>query len=178
MLAGLGTAVFALVGLRPVLAPAGRVAVSAPWFLGLSALGLGNLLSFAQIPCQAGVGCTVHQALSGFGGTVDATGGALVAVMAAVAPFPMARRMRRVANWQWLVRPSLLAGAAMFGCLLASRLDATTPVHGLLQRAAATTGAIWAVALAANLIRVSREAAADKPPARRLSSSASAGHRD
>jgi hypothetical protein len=179
MLAGAGTAVLALAGLRPALAAAGRVAVYAPWFLGLSALGLGNLLSFAQIPCQAGVGCTLHQAMSSFGGTVDATGGALVAVMAAVAPFPMARRMRRVVGWQRLARPSLLAGAAMFACLVASGLGATAPVHGLLQRAAATIGATWAAVLAANLIRVSRGAAAGQPAtARRPCSSESAGHPD
>jgi hypothetical protein len=155
MLAGAGTAAFALAGLRPALAAAGRVAAYAPWFLGFSALGLGNLLSFAQIPCQAGVGCTLHQAMSGFGGTVDATGGVIVAIVAAVAPFPMARRMRNVAGWQRLARPSLLAGVMMFTCLVASGLGATAPVHGLLQRAAATTGAIWAAVLAANLIRVS-----------------------
>jgi hypothetical protein len=156
MLAGVGTAVFALAGLRPALAAAGRVAVYAPWFLGLSALRLGNLLSFAQIPCQAGVNCTLHQAMSGFGGTVDATGGVIVALMAAVAPFPTARRMRNVPGWQHLGRPSLLAGAATFACLVASGLGPTAPVHGLLQRAAATIGATWAAVLAANLIRVSR----------------------
>jgi hypothetical protein len=164
MLAGVGTAVFALVGLRPALAAAGRVAVYAPWFLGLSALGLGNLLSFAQIPCQAGVGCTQHQAMSGFGGTVDATGGVIVALIGAVAAFPMARRMRNVAGWQRLARPSLLAGAAMFACLVASGLGATTPVHGLLQRAAATIGNVWVAVLAANLIQVSRRAAPRPSP--------------
>lgn len=160
-LAGIGTAVFALAGLRPALAGAGRVAVYAPWFLGLSALGLGNLLSFAQIPCQAGVDCTQQQAMSGFGGTVDATGGVIVALLAAVAPFPMARRMRHVSGWQHLARPSLPVGAATFACLVASGLDATAPVHGLLQRIAATIAATWAAALAANLIRVSRAAAVD-----------------
>jgi Protein of unknown function (DUF998) len=160
MLAGAGTAVFALAGLRPALAAAGRTAVYAPWFLAFSALGLGNLFSFAQIPCQAGVGCTLHQAMSGFGGTVDATAGSIVAVMVVVTPFPMARRMRGVAGWQRLARPSLLAGAAMFACLVAMGLG-TSPVLGLAERAGATIGAIWAAALAANLIRVSRGAAAD-----------------
>lgn len=83
MLAGAGTAVFALAGLRPALAAAGRVALHAPRLQGLLALGLGNLLSFAQIPCLDGVGCTQHQVMSGFGGTLDATGGVIVALMAA-----------------------------------------------------------------------------------------------
>jgi hypothetical protein len=163
MLAGAGTAFFALAGLRPALAAAGRVAPYAPWLLAFSALGLGNLLSFAQIPCQAGVDCTPHQALSGFGGTVDATGGALAAVMVVVTPFPMARRMRNVAGWQQMALPSLLAGAAMLACLVTMDLGATGPVPGLAERAGATIGAIWAAVLAANLIRVSRAAAAGQP---------------
>lgn len=179
MLAGIGTAFFALAGLRPALATAGRVAPYAPWFLGLSFLGLGSLLSFAQIPCQAGVGCTLHQAMSGFGGTVDLTGGVVVALIGAVAPLPMARRMRSVAGWQRLARPSLLAGAVTFTCLVASGLGAAAPVQGLLQRAAATAGAVWAAVLAANLIRVSRGAAADqRVTAQRPRSSESAGHPD
>jgi hypothetical protein len=176
MLAGIGTGFFALGGLRPALAPAGRVAPYAPWFLGLSFLGLGSLLSFAQIPCQAGVGCTLHQAMSGFGGTVDLTGGAAVALIGAVAPFPMARRMRSVAGWQRLARPSLLAGVVTLTCLVASGLGAAAPAQGLLQRAAATAAAIWAAVLAANLIRVSRAAAPGQPlTARRPRSSESAG---
>lgn len=156
MLAGTGTALFALVGLRSALAPAGRVAPYAPWLLGLSVLGLGSVLSFAQIPCQAGVGCSLHQAMSGFGGTVDLTGGAVVALIGAVAPFPMARRMRTVVGWERLARPSLLAGAVAFTCLVASGLGVAAPVQGLLQRVAATVAAVWAAVLAANLIRVSR----------------------
>jgi uncharacterized protein DUF998 len=179
MLAGSGTAFFALAGLRPALAPAGRVASYAPWFLGLSFLGLGSLLSFAQIPCQAGVDCTLHQAMSGFGGTVDLTGGAAVALIGAVAPLPMARRMRNVAGWQRLAQPSLLAGVVTFTCLVASGLGAAAPVQGLLQRAAATAAAIWAAVLAANLIRLSRGAAAgQRVTARWPRSSESAGHPD
>lgn len=165
MFAGLGTAGFALAGLRPALAPARQVAAYAPWFLAFSALGLGNLVSFAQIQCQAYVDCTLHQAMSGFGGAVDSTAGSVVALMAAVAPFPTARRMRNVPGWQWLVRPSLLAGAVTFGCILATGLGTTASVHGLLQRIAATIAAGWTAALAANLIRISRAAAQRQPAA-------------
>lgn len=181
MLAGAGTAVFALAGLRPALAGGGRVAGYAPWLLAFSALGLGNLFSFAQIPCQDGVGCTMHQAMSGFGGTVDATAGSIVAVMVVVTPFPMARRMRGVAGWQQLARPSILAGAAMFACLVAMGLGAS-PVLGLAERAGATIGNVWAAVLAANLIRVSRGAAVDRPvtarhPASRLAGCPGTGRR-
>lgn len=119
-------------------------------------------------PCQAGVGCTVHQAMSGFGGTVDLTGGVVVALMAAIAPLPMARRMRRVAGWQWLARPSALVGVVTFTCLVASGLGAASPAQGLLQRAAAIAGAVWAAVLAANLIRVSRAAAPGRDKAAQM----------
>jgi hypothetical membrane protein len=52
--AGIGTMLFALLGLRPALRGAGRTAYYAPWMLAFSALGFGNVLSFLRIPCQSG----------------------------------------------------------------------------------------------------------------------------
>jgi hypothetical protein len=116
--------------------------------------------------------------------TLDATGGGIVAVMVCVAPFPMARRMRDVAGWQRLVRPSLLAGAAMFACIVTmdlgvAGLGAAASVLGLVERVGATIGNIWAAVLAVNLIRVSRGATAGQRVAvRQPRSSESAGHPD
>jgi len=47
---GLGTFGFAVFGLRPALAAAGKAAACAPWILACSALALGN--SFPLIPCR------------------------------------------------------------------------------------------------------------------------------
>jgi hypothetical protein len=164
MVAGAGTGVFALAGLRPALRAAGRTGAYAPWMLALSALALGNLLSFLQIPCQSGVACSSHQAMSTFGGIQDVVGGVIVVLLLAVTPFPMARRMSAVSGWERLARPSLLVGVVLLGCYVSMGLGATTAVHGLLERVIATVGAGWTAVLAANLIRVGRSAELTKSP--------------
>ncbi|GII33040.1 DUF998 domain-containing protein [Planotetraspora mira] len=153
--AGIGTMVFALLGLRPALRAAGRTAFYAPWMLALSALGFGNVLSFLQIPCQSGA-CGTHAAMSTFAGVQDVVGGVIVVTLLAISPFPMSRRLKETPGWQQLAVPSLLTGVAVMASYIAFGLHSTAAVHGLLERAVATIGSGWTAVLAVNLIRTAR----------------------
>ncbi|HMK96333.1 MAG TPA: hypothetical protein VK425_02240, partial [Acidimicrobiales bacterium] len=68
---GAATFCFAVFGLRPALASAGKINAHAPWMLALSTLALGN--SFPLIPCStAQAGCTPQHQLHSPGGLTDA----------------------------------------------------------------------------------------------------------
>lgn len=154
--AGIGTMLFALLGLRPALRAAGRTAFYAPWMLAFSALGFGNVLSFLQIPCQTAV-CGAHEAVSTFAGAQDVIGGVVVITLLAISPFPMSRRLKETPGWQRLGAPSLLTGVAVMACYLAFGLHSTSAIHGLLERGVATIGAGWTAVLAIHLIRTARQ---------------------
>src|SRR5215475_5331752 len=154
--AGIGTMLFALLGLRPALRAAGRTAFYAPWMLAFSALGFGNVLSFLQIPCQTGV-CGTHDAASTFAGAQDVIGGVIVITLLAISPFPMSRRLKETPGWQWLGGRSLLTGLAVMACFIAFGLHSTAAIHGLLERAVATIGSGWTAVLAVHLIRTARQ---------------------
>jgi len=154
--AGIGTMLFALLGLRPALRAAGRTAFYAPWMLAFSALGFGNVLSFLQIPCQTGV-CGPHQAASTFAGAQDVIGGVVVVTLLAISPFPMSRRLKETPGWQRLGGPSQLTGLAVMACFIAFGLHSTAAIHGLLERGVATIGSGWTAVLAVHLIRTARQ---------------------
>jgi hypothetical membrane protein len=155
---GIGTMLFALLGLRPALRAAGRTAFYAPWMLAASALGFGNVLSFLQLPCQSGA-CGTHAAASTFAGAQDVIGGVIVITLLAISPFPMSRRLKETPGWQRLAVPSLLTGVAIMASYIAFGLHSTAAVHGLLERAVATIGSGWTAVLAVNLIRTARRPA-------------------
>lgn len=82
---GLGTFGFAVLGLRPALAGAGRTAARAPWMLACAALALGN--SFPLIPCRlADPGCTAHHQLYSPGGLTDAVVSGIAFLVLALTP--------------------------------------------------------------------------------------------
>jgi hypothetical protein len=157
-LAAVATFAFAVFGLRPALAGAGKRARFAQWMLACSALALGN--SFPLIPCRlSDPGCTPSFQLSSPGGLTDAIVSGLAFFVLVITPFPLWRRLASLPGWQ-RVRPVLLAatvvGPILFVLLAISSNAASMPALGLIERALATTSSLWISALAVNLIIESR----------------------
>ena len=155
---GIGTFCFAVFGLRPALAGAGRAAAHAPWMLALAGLAIGN--SFPLIPCQlSNPGCTAHHQLYSPGGMTDAIVATVAFLVLAVAPGPLWQRLKALPDWQRL-RPVMTT--ARIVCLLCVILlfaaSATNTAQGLAERALATSCVLWIGALAVTLIRVSGRA--------------------
>ena len=157
---GLGTFGFAVFGLRPALAGAGKVAAYAPWMLACSALALGN--SFPLIPCRlADPGCTAHHQLFSPGGLTDAIVASIAFLVLACTPFPLWRRLRVLPEW-YRLKPVMLA-ARVIGpaCFLFLGISSSAGVaEGLVERVLATSCALWTCLLATTLISVSRHARA------------------
>lgn len=158
-LAGVATFGFAVFGLRPALAAAGRVAWFAPWMLAGSALALGN--SFPLIPCQlSDPGCSSAYQLGSPGGLTDAIVAGTAFLVLATTPFPMWHRLAAIPTWRRL-KPimigSLIAGLSFYAVLAISSSLPTMPAVGLIERLLALTCSTWIGALAINLIVVARQ---------------------
>jgi hypothetical protein len=153
-LAAVATFAFAVFGLRPALAGAGKRAWFAPWMLAFSALALGN--SFPLIPCRlSDQGCTPSFQLNSPGGLTDAIVSGLAFFVLVITPFPLWRRLAMVPGWRRL-RPILFAATAigpiLYVLLAISSNEASMPALGLIERALAATCTLWIGALAVNLI--------------------------
>ncbi|WP_261562833.1 DUF998 domain-containing protein [Frankia tisae] len=154
LLAGLGTLAFALFGLRPALAAAGKTAGYAPWML--AAGSMAYLVIYPRLPCRlADSSCTVHEHLDSAGGLNDAIASGMLIAMLAVVPFPLWRRMRELPRWRRL-RPVML-GARILGPILLIATASQGPYapgsqEGLFERILALTIAAWICALAASLM--------------------------
>jgi hypothetical protein len=153
---GLGTFGFAVLGLRPALAGAGRTARAAPWLLACSALALGN--SFPLIPCRlADLGCTAHHQLYSPGGLTDAVVSGLAFLVLALTPFPLGRRLAVLPRWRPAgpaVRAARIVCPAAYLFLGVS--STTGAAAGLAERILATACGLWVGVLAVMLIRTSR----------------------
>jgi hypothetical protein len=153
---GLGTFGFAVFGLRPALAGAGKAARYAPWMLAWAALALGN--SFPLIPCRlTDPGCTAHHQLVSPGGLTDAIVASTAFLLLACTPFPLWRRLKVLPQWQPLKPVMIAARVTSPACflLLAISSDAGT-AQGLMERILATSCVLWMSALAVTLISLSR----------------------
>jgi hypothetical protein len=152
---GIGTFCFAVFGLRPALAGAGRVAANGPWLLALAGLAIGN--SFPLLPCmRSDPGCTAHRQLYSPGGMTDAIVATAAFLVLAFVPGPLWQRLKVLPDWQRM-RPVMAAARIIcplcFILLCAASLTGTA--QGLAERALATSLVLWIGALAVTLIRVS-----------------------
>ncbi len=161
-LGGLGTFGFAVFGLRPALAGAGKTAPYAPWLLACAALALGN--SFPLIPCRlADPGCTAHHQLVSPGGLTDAIVASIAFLVLAFTPFPLWRRLTVLPSWQPLKPVMIAARVTGPACFLLLAISSNADIaQGLTERTLATICVLWMSALAIRLISVSRQAPA--PP--------------
>jgi hypothetical protein len=157
-LGALGSFGFAMFGLRPALAGAGKVAVKAPWLLAFCLLALGN--SFPLIPCRlSDAGCTASVQLASPGGLTDAIVAGLAFFGLAFIPYPLWRRLARLPGWRRL-KPVMVAARVI--CPVAWILLAVSsnlpgmPAVGLIERVLAVSCSLWVGALAVTLIIQSR----------------------
>jgi hypothetical protein len=147
-LAGAGTVAFALLGLRPSLMIAGQAGRSGPWLVAFSALGLDNLSdAFFRLDCRTVDGCSGtswHAAIHNIVGIVTI-------FVLVIAPFVLARRLRRAPAWTGLAGPSVIVGALLVAALAATLLTHNAGFEGLFQRILALIAAAWVAALAVRL---------------------------
>jgi len=154
---GLGTFGFAVFGLRPALARAGKVAAYTPWMLAVAGLAIGN--SFPLIPCQRiAAGCTAHAQLHSPGGMTDAVVATIAFLILAATPFPLWRRLKALPEWRRL-KPVMMA-ARVIGpiCFILLVVFSDSGPAGLVERILAATLSLWIGALAITLIHNTRHA--------------------
>jgi hypothetical protein len=152
---GIGSFLFAIFGLRPALAKAGKVAAYAPWILGFSALALGN--SFPLIPCRlVDAGCTTHSQLFSPGGMTDAILSSIAFLVLVFTPHMLEKRLKVLPAWKDF-RP--VVSLAQVICPLSFILLSFTSngsMGGLTERILATVCALWVAALAVKVIIIAR----------------------
>ena len=144
------TIVFALFALGPALALPGRRPAVGPWLLAASLMGLDNLSDvFFRLDCRAAdPGCTAAAAMSSWHGRIHRLAGLVCAIATIAAPFFLAHRMRRVAGWTDLARPTIRFGLLLTAVLVAYAALEGKPGGGYLQRAAIVLFSIGIVVLA------------------------------
>jgi hypothetical protein len=150
--AGACTIAFGLLGFRPALVGVrGRTLATV---LLVLPLGVGNLLSPAfRLDCRVADGCTVEETVTSWQATVHSALGVLLLV-AAVAPFVVARCLARSPQWAPLARTSRLFGVVIVVAMVAAIVLGETAVGGLAQRAFALVAAAWVAVLAGWLLRL------------------------
>jgi hypothetical membrane protein len=159
---GLGTFGFAVFGLRPALARAGKIAAYAPWMLAVAGLAIGN--SFPLIPCQRiAAGCTAHVQLHSPGGMTDAVVATIAFLVLAATPFPLWRRLKALPEWRRL--KSVMMAARVIGpiCFILLVVFSNSGPAGLVERILAATLSLWISALAITLIHNTRHALSNPP---------------
>lgn len=155
---GLGTFGFAVLGLRPALAKAGRVDAYAPWMLACSTLALGN--SFPLVPFRlVDPGVTASLQLHSAGGLTDAIVSSIAFLVLVCTPIPLGRRLAVVSEWRRLVPLMHVVRYLGLACFVALSFSSIADVaQGLAERVLVTVCVTWVCVLAVNLISVSRYA--------------------
>ncbi len=149
---GIGTFAFAVFGLRPALAGAGKVAAYAPWMLACSALALGN--SFPLIPFRLiDPGVTAARQLHTTGGLTDALVSGIAFLVLALTPIPLARRLAVLPEWRRLVPFTKVVRVLAPACYIAMGISSNVgSVQGLVERILVSVCVIWLAMLAVGLI--------------------------
>jgi len=156
--AGILTIAFALGGLRPALTVQGRGEPVGAWLVAASLMGLDNVSDlFFRLPCMAvESGCTVSVATASFQGKVHYAFGIGTALVTAVAPFVLARRMQLLDQWQDLGPGAIGVGVSLVALLVSAiALDGRYGA-GYVQRSMAGIVSAGIVVLALRVRSVGR----------------------
>jgi hypothetical membrane protein len=157
LVSGVATIAFAL-SLRAHL---GRAA----WLVGLSLPGLDNLSDVLfRVDCRAAdAGCGVAEATASWHGKVHIAAFAVAAIATLIAPFVLARRMRRTQGWDDLARPTRYFGGLVVAAMAAILATSGTALQGWSQRGAAVLVVSGVVLLAWRVVRLETEATRPDP---------------
>jgi hypothetical protein len=154
-LCGAATIGLAWFAVRPTLAPGGRRAGVGALLLGVSILGLGDLLSpFEQEACQqADPTCSPADQVANLGGTLDGILSTVGLVALVAAGFVLASAMRRTPGWERAAAPTRLVSAVLVVLLLATGFLGVLGVGGLLERLLALVAALGVALLAGAVLQ-------------------------
>jgi len=140
----------------------------AAWLLALSLPGLDNLSdAFFRLDCRAAdAGCGVAEATASWHGKVHIAAFAVAAIATIIAPFVLARRMRRTADWSGLARPTRNFGFMVIASLMVAMGSSGTALQGWTQRGAALLVVAGVALLAWHVVRL--ESGTSRPAAVRV----------
>jgi hypothetical membrane protein len=150
---GLGTVLFALLGVRPALRGSGWSGAVGSVLLALSILGLGDLLSpIEREGCRlADPGCTPAAQLANLGGRMDALLSTIGLLLLVAAAFLLASAMSRVPVWRSAARPTRIVAVVLIVLLLGTVF--VPGAGGLLERLLAAAAAAGVALLAWAVLR-------------------------
>lgn len=152
-LSGACTLAFVLLGFYPALAGVRGRTLSA--VLIALPLGVGYLLdAFFRLDCRMADGCTPEQTYSSWHGIVHASNGALWLLSIVVAPYVVARCLRRAPQWGALARSSVFLGVAIDLAVLAYLVLDGKYGAGYAQRVVALLTSAWVALLARRLLQL------------------------
>lgn len=138
---GVATVLFAAFSVWPTLRRAGWPAVVGSALLGLSIVGLGDVLSpFEQLACRmADPGCTYTAQAANLGGQLDNNLSFYGILLFAIAPFVIAEAFRRLPEWKRWAWPARFAGFTFVGLFVIDTVAyAMNGPQGLFERLLAT----------------------------------------
>lgn len=156
------TIAFALFALSPALSrPGHRVALGALLLAG-SGVALDDLSdAFFRLDCQASnAGCSTAASTASWHGQIHAIVGTITFLVMVIAPFVLARSMRRIPDWQNLAKPTVMYGVGLL-ILLTIYLGLTNQIgQGSAQRAISLAASAGVAALAIQVTRRNAKAKA------------------
>ncbi len=154
---GLGTFAFAVFGLRPALAAAGKVAAYGPWLLACSVLVLAS--PFPRVPCRlADPGCSLQVQLSVPGGLIEGILSGIAFLVLVLTPIPLGRRLAVLPFWHRMVPVMKVARAAGLSAYVLLCLSAWFGIgQGLMERLLTMVCVVWIAVLACGLIVLARQ---------------------
>lgn len=156
--AGIGTVLFAVLGLRPALRPAGWLATVGVVLLVLSILGLGDALTpLEREACRAAdTGCSPADQASNLGGRLDTWLSTIGLLLLVAAGFFLAQAMRKVPGWEPLAWPTRFVTIGLVLLILATGALEGIGLGGLFERLLAFTAAAGVAGLALAVMRRAR----------------------
>ena len=157
-LCGAATILFAWLSLWPSLRAGGWRAAVGSGLLGLSILGLGNLLSpFEREACRlADAGCTEAAQSATFGGILDLVLSLVGLVLYVAAGFFLASAMKRVPGWGRWAWPMRWVAVSVLVLVVATGLGTAVDLSGLFERLVAATAAAGVALLAWGVLQRAR----------------------
>jgi Protein of unknown function (DUF998) len=154
-LCGLGTILFAWLAVWPSLRGAGARAAIGAGLLGVSILGLHDLLApFSRVACRiADEGCSPKDQLANFGGQLDLILSIPGIFLFILAVFVLSGAMSLTAEFRDLARPARRIGVAFVLLLFATALGSPLVGFGLMNRVLAISAAAMIAGLAWQIAR-------------------------
>jgi hypothetical membrane protein len=159
---GVLTICFAIFVLNRTLAGPGQKMALGAWLVAMSAVAVDDLSdAFFRLDCQTSQpGCSEATAMASWHGQIHAIVGIVSFILLVIAPFFLARSMRKLPSWSALAKPTKYFGVGL-GVLLAVYVGLTgQDGQGTMQRIIALTASAGVCLLAVRAMRIRHSATA------------------